>query len=517
MSYDQDTLIGKLQSAAAYPHATDRIRLVETHISWVLLTGELAYKVKKAVSLPFLDFSTLELRKRYCDDELRLNRRLAPEIYLDVVAIGGTDSAPRVGDTPAIEYAVQMHQFPPADTGDELIARDALDRTALRRLADRLATFHSALEPQAGPDGDGGVAENLRELEAMLQAESAPALAETGRRLRAELARLRPIRKEREREGRIRECHGDLHLGNIVRIGDDLVPFDCLEFDQALRTIDLIDEIAFLYMDLAAHGRRDLAFEFVNGYLERTGDYGGLCLLRYYAAHRALVRAKVAAIAARQTGGGAADSRTARYLRAASDEMQPAGSVLLITCGLSGSGKSTLARRLARRIGAVHVRSDIERKRLHGLAPQDRPDAAIGGGLYSPAASDATYDRLHEVAESALRGRLPVIVDAAFLSAARRADFLRLAAQRATPCLILECRAAEATLRERIRRRAAASSDPSDADEAVLDHQLASFEPIACSESAHTLRVDTEADLDAGELAAAIAERAQVSLSSTSY
>jgi aminoglycoside phosphotransferase family enzyme/predicted kinase len=517
MSSEQRRLIDSLQSPNAFPHATTDIRVIETHISWVILTGEYAYKIKKAVQLPFVDFSTLARRQRFCDDELRLNSRLAPEIYLAVVPIGGSYSQAKIGVSPAIEVAVQMRQFPADATADRLIAQDRLVGDDLRRLAQRMASFHAALEPQADPDGDAGIVENLTELESVLPTNSASTLREISGPLRAAILELEPIREARVRDGRIRECHGDLHLANLAWIESDLVPFDCLEFDHDLRTIDVIDEIAFLYMDLSAHARRDLAFEFLNGYLEHSGDYAGLRLLHLYAAHRALVRAKVEAIGHRASSLGAAHPDADAYLDCARAELRPRKPCLVITNGLSGSGKSTLARRLAAAYGAVHVRSDVERKRLHGLAATDRTRQAVGQKLYSTAASDATYGRLRSIAESALRGGIPVIVDAAFLSAVRRAQFAELARQLRAEYLILACHAPIPILRDRIRKRLETRLDPSDADEAVLDHQLATAEPFTAAEELLAITADTSADVDIEALSQEIRAHGQVSLSSTSY
>ena len=510
-----DSLIDALQSPDAFPHATDGIELIETHISWVLLTGRFAYKIKKPVVLPFVDFSTLERRERFCRDELRLNRRLAPEIYVDVVPIGGTAEQPKIGEEPALEFAVRMHQFPARATADRLLADGELDRDAIAGLAERLARFHAELQPVTGKQPAAGIAENLEELDAMLA--DGTGLERIGPALEEQLRSLAATLAQRVRDGFVREGHGDLHLGNITRIGHALVPFDCLEFSRDLRTVDLMDELAFLYMDLMAAKRRDLASGLVDRYLAQSGDYAGLRLLRFFAAHRALVRAKVAVIAQNEPGPAMPGSQACRYFDAARTELTAADRLLLITCGLSGSGKSTIARQLAAELGAIQIRSDVERKRLHGLAATERSNAGTDQGLYSAEASAATYRRLLEAAESALAGRVPIIVDAAFLERDRREDFAALAQSFDAPFLILHCTATADCLRERLRQRAERNQDPSDADESILAHQIKTADALDETEAAAAVRIDTEQAFDSAATAAGILSRAQVSLSSTSY
>jgi len=506
---DSAALPGALCQPDAYPHATASIRLVETHISWVLLTGEFAYKLKKPVQLPFVNFSTLARREHFCREEVRLNARLAPEIYLDVVPIGGSMEKPRVGAEPGFEYAVKMRQFDAAATADRLAAAGSFSTTELADLADRIAQFHQSLGTTKASSQVDGILQNLTELAEI--ADRAPNFA-TGLEpllvdARAEVSRRSSVFADRLANDCVRECHGDLHLGNVARIGEHLVPFDCLEFDKALRTIDVIDEVAFLCMDLFALDSRDLAFAFLNRYLEITGDYAGLRLFRLCVAHRALVRLKVAAISAdigdRRSPGAAID----RYQHVAAAALAPAQGRLLITHGLSGSGKTTLARALAPKLAAIHVRSDIERKRLHGLAALDDAGSAPEQGLYRPEVSDATYAALLEAAEAALDGGLTVIVDASFLGHSRRQRFQSLARSRRAPFLVLHCKGAESTLRKRIARRRRSGDDPSDADESVLSHQQATAEPLSSEELADTLVINTESHPDLESMIARISTR----------
>jgi aminoglycoside phosphotransferase family enzyme/predicted kinase len=497
----QETFLKALQQGAAYPHATGRIRLVETHISWVFLTGDYAYKVKKPVKLPFLDFSTLELRRHYCREELRLNRRLAAELYLDVVAIGGTPSAPRIGEDPAIEYAVWMVEFPSDALAGTRLVDDRIPRDAVRDLAGRLAAFHESLPPAPSEAVEAQLIENLDELEASLEAGDRSRVEPLRAWTEAQSRRLGHELRERERGGHIRECHGDLHLGNLVVIDDRIVPFDCLEFDAALRCIDVVNEVAFLLADFAFYERADLAFEFLSAYLESTGDYRGMRLLRYYMVYRALVRAKVKAIAAGQHGDPDATAASARYLEVAERLMQPVAPLLVVTHGLSGSGKTTVTSELIGRLRAVRVRSDVERKRLHGLAAEERSHAGLGEALYSQAATKATYGALEAVAGDALSSGTNIIVDATFLRRRDRDRFRELAARSGARCVVLHCQASEAVLRERVARRDSHSTDASEATLAVLEAQLDAREAIGADEP-DVVAIDTARPVDFDALAA---------------
>jgi aminoglycoside phosphotransferase family enzyme/predicted kinase len=483
-----------LVDPACYDHGVGQVQLIETHISWVLLTGDFAYKIKKPVDMGFLDFSTLALRQQACDDEVRLNRRLAPDIYLAVVAITESSAAPRInGSGVAFEYAVKMRQFPPDATLDRLAERSELGLEQIDALAARLARFHLHECAIATPESPYGkpdavlqpVADNFSILE---DVHGDPLLKQKLTRLHdwslAEHQRLAPLMRERKQQGSVRECHGDLHLGNMAWVDDSLVIFDCLEFSPALRWIDVISEVAFCFMDLLHRERRDLAFRFLNGWLEISGDYRGIALLRYYAVYRAMVRAKVAALRARQSGDGLAE--VDRWLQMAEQLIQIPPLQLWITHGLSGCGKTTLSQAMLQKQGLVRLRSDIERKRLAGLTATSSSGSGIASGLYSPNTSRRTYDHLATLADGLLEAGWPVIVDAAFLSRWQRDLFRTLAQRRALSFHILDIQTAHATLRERIVRRAALGQDASEADLRVLDHQIATAEPLGQDELANT-------------------------------
>ena len=484
--------------------ATGRpVTLIQTHISSVLLAGEHAYKLKKPVAFGFVDFSTLEARRRCCEEELRLNRRTAPQIYLDVVRITGTDDAPRIGGRgPAIEYAVRMRRFATRNLADRRARAGRLNATHIDRLADEVAAFHAAAAPAPAGTDYGAPEKVLRWARenfalCLLRLDDEPR--------RARLQKLAQWTEDefraragwfaaRRAGGFIRECHGDLHLANIVLIDEVPVPFDGIEFNPELRFIDVASDIAFTYMDLIEHGLPRLAWRFVDRVLAATGDYGLLAGLRFYAVYRALVRAKVSLIRAHQPDTHPVERRkaSAAFARdlALAERLVVAGSPLLVAVGgLSGSGKTTVAGLLLEHLGAVRVRSDVERKRLAGLAAGARKTAAFGTELYSTEMTARTYARLHEVAATVLDAGYPVIVDAAMLRRAERDALRELAARLKVRGECVWCEAPLATLRSRIARRQAKGADASDATLEVLDRQRTFTEEPAAGE--RVLRFDT--------------------------
>lgn len=496
-------LIQALHRPACYNHPVQDIRLVETHISWVLLTGPYAYKIKKPVNLGFLDFSTLEKRRFFCEEELRLNRRLTPALYLDVVAITGSPSSPvlrGVGD--AIEYAVKMIQFPEETRLDRMLARGELGPDHIDLLAQELAEFHNriAIAGSDKPFGDPEhvmepVKQNFIQIRSRIEARDQTQLRRLEIWSEMTFAELQETFKDRKRRGFIRECHGDAHLANMLWRDGRVLLFDCLEFNDNLRWIDIMSEVAFLTMDLDDRGRPDLARRALNAYLEHTGDYEGLAMFRFYQVYRALVRAKVACIRLGQSGLDDEEKQRVRgeylsYADLAERYTQAAHPAVIITHGLSGSGKTWLSQQLLESIDAIRVRSDIERKRLHGLAPLARSSSGIDSGIYTSDASQRTYARLAELATAILRAGHTVIVDAAFLKHGQR-DQLRTVADRVrAPFVILDLLAPENTLRERLRQRARQKHEVSEAGLAVLDHQLATREPLSDEEQRHALIID---------------------------
>jgi uncharacterized protein len=489
-------LVRALQDPACYPHPVGSVSSIETHISFVVLTGAYAYKIKKAVDLGFLDFTTLKQRRFYCDEELRLNSRTAPQLYLDVVPICGSARAPTVGgEGEAIEYAVRMREFPQDALADRVLARGEMGPGHIDSLADRIAGFH--LRAQHAGESDaygtpdaiaGDAAQNFLQIRAAdPAAESLPALGRIEAWSLQEHARLREVFAERKREGRVRECHGDLHLGNIVLIDGEPYAFDCIEFNPTFHWIDVMNEIAFLLMDLRAAGRPDQAARFLNAYLESTGDYGGLRVLRYYLVYRAMVRAKVGLMRARQLAPDTRDAKESnarfhRYLALAEECTHASSPFVVLTHGLSGSGKTTLSQPLLELAGAIRIRSDVERKRLHGLDPRERTGAGLAEGMYATNASEMTYARLLDVAGVIVAAGYGVIVDATFLQRSHRDLFRAFAARAGARFLIVDFRADEGTLRARILARRGRDDDASDADLVVLEHQMNTRQPLQADE-----------------------------------
>lgn len=503
----QRVLVSALLDPRCFPHAARSVSVVETHISWVLLAGRYAYKIKKALDLEFLSFTTLQSREFYCGEEIRLNRRLAPQIYLDVIPIGGSPAHPRIGAQPAIEYAVRMRRFATSRQLDHLLARGEITAQHMGKLAATVAAFHRSLLPvEAGSTFGtatsihGAAAQNFEQLQPLLTAQKdRDAVAALSVSSENEFAACEKIFAQRHVEGHVRECHGDLHLGNIVLIGDEPVPFDGIDFNPALRWIDVMDEAAFLVMDLLHKRRGDLAYRFLNGWLEATGDYHGVSVLRFYLAYRAVVRAKVSAIrtaqqidAPRQQAQALAACRD--YLALAAECFARRRPALIITHGLPGSGKSVFAEAALERLQAIRIRSDVERKRLFGLEPLADSHSQLGAGIYTADATRRTYTRLREVAREMLSAGFTVIVDAAFPRQSERAPFQQLADEMGAPFAIASIRASEATISGRVMQRRRDASDASEADISVLQQVQAVQQPLLPHELARTVEFFNDAD-----------------------
>jgi aminoglycoside phosphotransferase family enzyme/predicted kinase len=486
------TLIQALLEPHLYRGNVTHVELVQTHISWVILAGAFAYKIKKPVALPFLDFSTLALRKKYCEDELRLNRRFSPTIYLDVVGIFNTPQDPRfTGSGQPIEYAVKMHRFDAAARLDRVCDRGELRFEHLSELAVTLTAFH-AIAQQAPPGSRYGspnaviapMRESLRDLLAWLPHGDAPArLAALQRWTDAQFIQLIPLLQARQQLGCVRECHGDLHLANLALIDQQVQMFDCIEFSEDLRWIDVASEVAFTYIDLIAHVQPGHANWFINEVWEQTGDYEAALVFRFYAVYRALVRAKVAAVRMQQTGQGDAESMAYIALAEGLAVSQPLS--LVITHGLSGCGKTTASSKLLQgdtRTRTVRLRSDTERKRMFRLAGSARSGSGTEAGIYTPSAGARTYQRLYVLTDMLLGSGWSVIVDATFLKRADRDLFRALAAHHTAAFSILAPQATVEQLRERILARQTQRKDASEATLDVLTRQLRAIEPLGPQE-----------------------------------
>ena len=509
-----DSVVQALLRQDAFPHPADTIELMETHISWVILAGDFAYKIKKPVVLDFLDFGTLDKRRHYCEEELRLNQPWAPELYLDVVTITGPAAEPVVGgEGEVLDYAVRMRRFDQHLRLDHQLADGLLTVTDMKELGQAIAARHAAAARPDPADRERlmGQAihyfwENFDHLGGILDDEEFAFLHDW---MGAEIGKHEARLRQRFDDGFVRDCHGDLHLGNLVRLPSGITTFDCIEFNPDLRNTDVFADVGFLAMDLTEKGHPELAAHFLNRYLERGGDYEGAVLLDLFFVYRCLVRAKVAAIRSRERESGAqraADTREAREYSAMARRQATKGRpVLALMCGLSGSGKTWLSERLMASLPAIRIRSDIERKRLFGVEETAASGSGIGAGIYTPEASVRTYERLFTLARGLLEARHHVVLDAAFLKQDQRDAARNVAAELGVDAVLVCAEAPVEVLRTRIGKRAAAKSGASEADLAVLDHQLETAAPVGGDKT--TICVDTSLDVDIERLVSAILAR----------
>lgn len=510
----RSTLIDGLLRAAAYPHPVDRIELVETHISWVILTGDFAYKVKKPVELGFLDFRELERRRFFCREEVRLNRFWAPGMYLDVAPIALQDGKPVVGGaSEAVEYAVHMRQFDQSMRLDHQLESARLCAEDMLELAEEIAARHR--EAKAVPPSNGLLLATKRlmwdNFDDLIGEVAAAVLSGLHRWTKETLDSREAKLRERCEKSFYRECHGDLHLGNIVRLPEGMRAFDCVEFSEELRQIDIVADYGFLVMDLAARGRPDLAYMFLNRYLEISGDYDGVTLLPLYVVYRCLVRAKVAAIRRRERNPGESrDEDTAtldHYCELAREWTRPRRPVLVVMSGLSGSGKTWLSTRLMTELPALRLRSDVERKRMFGLGETADSHSGIGSGIYSREVGDAVYARMFDEARTLLATGFDVILDAAFLDVEHRERARHLAVDYDAAVVVVQTTAPLATLEQRLGSRAAAGRDASEADLGVLRYQIGNNEPLTVDEKPSAVTVNTDSEVDVSSVVLAMRRR----------
>lgn len=504
----QSSLIQALMNRDAYPHPVDDVKMLETHISWVLLAGDYAYKIKKPVCLGFLDFTDLDDRRHFCEEEIRLNRKWAPETYLGVVGVTNDDGTLRFeGNGPIVEYAVQMRRFPQDSRLDRQLLAGRLTMADMIELAETVAAGHVSAtrmtEQNARRYLDFTRDAMLENFDFVMGKFDANVVDELLDWTQAELKRLEPLLVSRYADGYVRECHGDLHLANLVRLPSGIVAFDCIEFSADLRNSDLCCDTSFLVMDLVSQDRRDLAFAFLNRYLEVTGDYASLGLFNLFFVYRCMVRAKVAAIRAAEREPSdpawAEDMATVRmYCELAQTQIGEREPMLILMHGLSASGKTWASGQLMTELPAIRLRSDIERKRLHGLGETADSGSPVAGGIYSEEASEALYSHLLRLAWGILRTGHDVIIDATFARHRWRKNAASLANEAQAEFAIVETVAPLEALRCRLLRRSAGGVDASEATRAVLDHQLEHIEPLTPWEQGLSLtwRTDDGADAD---------------------
>lgn len=497
-----------LLTADAYPHPLEAVRVIETPISWVVLAGQFAYKIKRPVRYPFVDQRTLERRRCLCEEELRLNRRFAAQLYLQVCRITTVGTRTRMqleadGAGKVIEYAVRMKRFEAADMLERRLADGRIAPQVLAAFGRTLADIHATL-PTVAPDAPWGQPASIHALLMGNLLECATASKQFSRResvaalrvpLEQRLGQTSAWMAVRRMAGRVRECHGDLHSRNIVMRGERLVAFDCVEYEPAFRWIDVADEIAFLSSDLLAHGYPLDAHAFLGAYLEHSGDYHACRVIKLYEAHRALVRAKVAALSAglhpRSGEHAAFRQEHERLVAHAASVLAIQHPRLVLMHGVSGAGKTRLARQIAQHLQAIHLRSDVERKRRAGLKSLELSGSGLESGLYANEVSTRVYADLAGAAEDALSGGYTVVVDATFLRREQRQCFAELANRLHLRAYVVSCTAPLTVLRERIQARAAAARDPSEADTVVLEWQRQRLEPVGADESFVSIEADS--------------------------
>lgn len=492
-------LIKALSDPAAYPFVVDRVTVRQTHISVLFFAGVRVYKIKKPVDLGFLDFTTLERRRYFCEQEVRLNRRLAPDVYLGVTPIlAGSDGRVRVAGGPdaanpsqTLEYAVEMRRLPPECMLDRLLDEGAIDNATLDGLVELLLRFHREAATGPGVDEHGEpeavrrmVLANLRQSAAHVGGNGGAAtLTPTlhGHLLRSAerfLAEHRPLLERRVRDGRIREGHGDLHAGNICLTPDGIVIYDCIEFSPGIRCGDVARDLAFLVMDLDYRRFRGFGGYVARKYAQAAADPEFGALLPFYKTHLAAVRGHVNSIVAGDPAADEAARAAARreamryYMLAASYSLPPA---LVLMCGLPGSGKSWMARHIDRPFEAAIVRSDVVRKRLAGIAPTHRPTGAEAEALYADRSSRRTYETMLAETTSLLGQGRSVVVDANFADADSRAPFIQLATDGDVPWVVVHLDVSEGVIARRLGERGDEPGEVSDADWAVYKKLQAHF------------------------------------------
>lgn len=492
-------LIKHLQNPSLYDHSVEQFQVIETHISWVILTGAYAYKIKKPMDFGFLNFTQLADRQFFCQEELRLNQRLTKDIYLEVLPITGTLSEPKIGGNgEPIEYMLKMRQFPQSQILSHLQSNGELIVGHIDQLSKQIAEFHMTTPVVAAGNELGSpetvmapVKQNFEQIRAMLPADKAgyKQLEELEAWAQSSYERLKPILVERKANGFIRECHGDIHLNNAAILDSKVVIFDCIEFNEPFRFTDVTADIAFLIMDLEDRKLNGFANRLLNNYLEETGDYQSLLLMNFYKAYRAMVRAKVALFSLGQTTDqGVKEAILKQYYNYANlaeryTLLPPR--YLLITNGVSAVGKSYVSSKVVEHFGAIRLRSDKERKRLLG-------DGATLEALYSAEATIATYNRLYQLAKDCLQAGYGVILDAAYLKKTERAKAKLVAEEVGVPFLIIECEAPLAVIEKNLSTRIQKGNDPSDATLEVVKNQLQWREPITGEERSITVKVETD-------------------------
>lgn len=503
---DIQTLVEALRSPSIYPDNPKEVRVFETHISYLFFTGTYVYKVKKPVDFGFLDFTTLEKRRFFCRQEVRLNSRLSPDVYLGVEEIrdeGGRISLGGAGKT--VEYAVKMREMPSEGMLSRLVSEGQAAPELMARIAQKIALFHKEAEtsPEIAAFGDISVIKKNAQ-ENFIQ--TVPYIGKSITREQYDFISARTIDfidknrgvfAERKTGGRVRDCHGDLHLGSICIEGECVHIFDCIEFNDRFRYSDTAADISFLAMDLELNDRVDLSAALLKYYIEFSGDSDIPLVLRFYKSYRAYVRGKVMSfmldeeeVPQEQKAKALATAR--HYFGLAySYFMQP---TLIIMSGLIGTGKTMVATRLSEAIGAKIIRSDVVRKKLAGVPLDEHRYEEFGKGLYTEDFSEKTYAALHKEALEPLKAGRPVILDASYKSKAERERAAAVSREPGARFFIIECLCDEKTVKSRLTERME-KKEVSDGRWEIYEAQKKAFEEITDNEG-RLIRIDTTRPID---------------------
>lgn len=500
-------LIKNLQSRKAFNHPTSHLGLIETHVSWVILTGKFAYKIKKPVDFGFLDFSTLEKRKHYCEEELRLGQQFAPEIYLAVVPITGTIEQPHVNGTtgPILDYAIQMCEFSQDDLLSALLKQGKLNETLIEQLGKLIAEFHKKT-PIALKKTHFGLPKEVhaptkQNFEQIIPLLSDPEDIEQVKHLQLwankQFIEHQNLFEQRKKQGFIRDCHGDLHLANIILYKGKLILFDRLEFNENLRWTDVIADLAFLAMDLSEKKQTQLANLLINTYLQFTGDYQGLNLLTYYLSYRAVVRAKIALFRSIQKDLSLNEKLDIRndyynFINLAEVYTYQRNPCLIIMHGVAGSGKSTISKNIVKRCGAIQISADVIRKQLFGISLHENSNSCPYGGIYTTQATEKTYKELEKLATIVIKAGFIALIDATFLLHSQRINFYELSKYLNVPFYIFHCHIKDFEIKKRLTQRLTQKNRISEANLTILNHQKKILEPLTNSEKKHTLIIDNK-------------------------
>ncbi len=504
---DLPEMVQALLAPETYPERPAVVELVQTQMSFVFLAGDYVYKIKKPVDLGYLDYTTLQKRRHFCEQEVTLNRRLCPDAYLGVVPVTEREGGYRLGgEGVAVEYAVKMRRLPREGMLDVMLAGEKVTEAMMAAVAEKLAGFHARAETSSAIIAFGridAITRNTDENFAQTEKYVGQTLArETYDRIKSYtegfIQENERLFDKRVADGRIRDCHGDLHAAHVC-FTDGICIYDCIEFNDRFRYSDIAAEVAFLAMDLDHYGRADLSRRFVDTYIDKSGDAELKELLKFYQGYRAYVRGKVACFQLDDPYIARAEKERIRGVATGYFDLSVAYTrkrpLLVITVGLVGTGKSALARTLAGRFGLAVISSDVTRKRLAGIPPTEHRFEEFHSGIYSADFNRLTYDTMFTTAVELLGKGTPVILDAAFLRAGERERAQEIARAAGADFLIIECRLDEAAIQERLARRLVEGS-VSDGRPEVLEFQRGIFEPVTADNPAEHLVIDTSPPVD---------------------